>query len=294
MYALCGWDMKEVGEKTMHWILPILFFMHSVIAGQQSLYGESCRNDVDCLSHLSCMEGVCNYLEEVPSTETCGSNGATFTVRRGESISIAFQCPPDCAFEDHTLFGPICQSTPEGCERSQECKLYGICGYKDGECVISAEGCANSSLCSVDGKCGFDGVSCLPTAEGCQQSENCTTDGLCGFNGAICVVTPDYCFQSQDCKDIGICAFDGYKCVANAEYCTQSKICKEKGVCGYDGNKCIVNAKGCSESKRCQSHGTCGYQEAFGCMPTEAGCQNSSNCKEYDNCFKGYYGCIRK
>ena len=27
-----------------------------------------------------------------------------------------------CAFEDHTLFGPVCKVTPEGCERSADCQ----------------------------------------------------------------------------------------------------------------------------------------------------------------------------
>ena len=133
----------------MHWIFTILFFMHSVFAGQQSLYGESCRDDVDCLNHLSCMDGICNYLDNVPSTKNCSSAGAEFTVRRGERLTIAFQCPPDCAFEDHTIKGPICKPTPEGCERSEDCKTYGLCGFKNEECVISAEGCSNSKLCSL-------------------------------------------------------------------------------------------------------------------------------------------------
>ena len=236
--------------------------MHSVIAGQQSLYGESCRNDVDCLSHLSCMEGVCNILKRFRVRKPVVPM-VLFTVRRGESISIAFQCPPDCAFEDHTLLVPFATRLPKDVNVLKTVSYMVFVDIK----MVSASFLPKdvpSPLCSVDGKCGFDGMSCLPTAEGCQQSANCTTDGLCGYNGAICVVTPDYCFQSQDCKDIGICAFDGYKCVANAEYCTQSKACKEKGVCGYDGNTCVVDAKGCSESKRCQSHGTCGYQEDFG------------------------------
>ena len=50
-------------------------------------------------------------------------------------------------------FGPVCKVTPEGCERSADCKLFGICGYEDSKCVIF-ERDVPIPFCSVNGECG--------------------------------------------------------------------------------------------------------------------------------------------
>ena len=118
--------------------IAILAWLGFANAAGESFYGESCETDSDCWSYLACKESECAMPGEgePPSEASCSQTGYQFSIPssvEGEDLNVLFQCPPDCRFDDHSLYGPRCMKTPEGCAEGPDCKDEGRCGYWKGE-----------------------------------------------------------------------------------------------------------------------------------------------------------------
>ena len=76
----------------------------------------------------------------------------------------------------------------KGCDESSTvCKVEGLCGFENHNCVLTKWGCENSMVCSIEGRCGLSKERCLPTPQGCANAYLCKQLGRCSFKKGICV-----------------------------------------------------------------------------------------------------------
>lgn len=228
---------------------------------------ESCDRSADCWGHLRCIDKTCVPPKNAPTQKKCSTLGYKFNDLQGQQI---YTCPPQCGFEEHELFGPICFTEIPDCPNLPECPEKGICALNDKQdaCIASKDGCSGSKLCREEGVCGFDAqnVQCVASYEGCKlASLGCKEHGICGIEGDRCIASIDGCANASiTCGFHGLCGFDGLNCVSNEVGCQESGIaCLIHGHCGIekDKNTCVASPQGCANSEDCQTQGLCFYKE---------------------------------
>ena len=220
-------------------MLVLFFYLICILpatANGDRVWGEACSVDSHCIAHLTCVSGKC-IPPNAPSQAQCQTRGFVYKDKLGQPINSPWdmrrskspiQCPPFCGHVKDVVFGPICTLTKGGCARSQDCRVYGRCGFNGKRCIYTAAGCARSSTCTKEGWCGFRHNHCRLTEEGCARSSDCKALGNCGLDlvlvsgnplvgkkndryGERCVATPTGCAQSDRCKQTGLCAFTAMK-----------------------------------------------------------------------------------
>jgi len=73
------------------------------------------------------------------------------------------------------------------CERSQQCRRFGWCADKDGECVANSDGnCENSELCRRGGLCSLERFRCVAKPGDCDDSDWCNRYDLCTASEGVC------------------------------------------------------------------------------------------------------------
>ena len=100
------------------------------------------------------------------------------------------------------------------CMTAAECKDYGRCTAKAGECVVTSDiDCAQAEfVCKTLGKCTAKNGECVAASDvDCQRSERCARFGRCVADAGRCIAT------SADCARLGMCATDGVCTVINGE-----------------------------------------------------------------------------
>jgi len=79
------------------------------------------------------------------------------------------------------------------CEGSEQCKMWGWCGEKEGECAPTAEEhCKSSMLCKKSGLCSLavgdshDANRCIAKDGDCDDAEWCRKFSLCDAEEGVC------------------------------------------------------------------------------------------------------------
>lgn len=73
------------------------------------------------------------------------------------------------------------------CETSQQCRRYGWCAEKNGECVAGSDGhCENSELCRRSGLCSLEANRCVAKPGDCEDSDWCNRFDLCKASEGVC------------------------------------------------------------------------------------------------------------
>ena len=259
-------------ELMIFYLIALLSFISPSVAADPdpksiSYVYESCDRSADCWGHLRCIDKTCVPPKNAPTEKKCATPGYKFNDIQGKEV---YSCPPQCGFEDHELFGPICFKEIPDCPNLPECSEKGICGYDEKKeiCIANEDGCASSKLCDDEGICGFNSekIQCVASVVGCLQATiGCKEHGLCGIQGERCVASDDGCANASiTCGFHGLCASDGLNCVANEIGCQQSGIsCLSHGYCGVERGKnvCVASPEGCANSEDCQTQGLCFYRE---------------------------------
>jgi len=179
-------------------------------------HGRSARGSWSRASGLTCLEGA---------TDPCRSPG---------------MCTP---------------TSDDDCRSIANCKEWGDCGYRNGECVPTDEGCAHSEVpCGLSGQChlGSDGACVVVSDADCQRPfgacPNCPYKGACATSGTCyaekgaCVArfSAD-CRKSTQCAFAGKCTLDGSACVAATDAdCLPSEVCRTARQCVAVGGVCAV------------------------------------------------------
>src|SRR5512139_498926 len=73
------------------------------------------------------------------------------------------------------------------CESSQQCRRFGWCVEKQGECVAGSDAsCENSELCRRGGLCSLEANRCVAKGGDCENSDWCNRYGLCKAREGVC------------------------------------------------------------------------------------------------------------
>lgn len=73
------------------------------------------------------------------------------------------------------------------CETSQQCRRFGWCAEKNGECVAGSDGnCENSELCRRSGLCSLEANRCVAKPGDCDNSDWCNRFDLCQASEGVC------------------------------------------------------------------------------------------------------------
>ena len=130
----------------MNYFIVILYILLSISFADEpnpksiSYVYESCDRSAECWGHLRWIEKSCVPPKNAPTEKKCSTPGYKFNDLQGKQI---YSCPPQCGFEEHDLFGPICFKEIPDCPNLPECAENGICGYdaKKEICIATEEGC---------------------------------------------------------------------------------------------------------------------------------------------------------
>jgi len=133
-----------------------------------------CGDDRDCLTGLSCVDGVC-----AEEGQPC----------RGDR---------DCRFNQECAEG-LCRQIDHYCEQNRDCPNGSLCDGAARRCIAEAGHCIDEADCVQDERC-LNAV-CVPA-----NVEPCTSDAACADN-LICVhgrCEPE-CVQDRDCAATELC-----------------------------------------------------------------------------------------
>ncbi len=73
------------------------------------------------------------------------------------------------------------------CEQSEQCRRFGWCSEKDGECVATSDAsCAGSEVCKRGGLCSLEGTRCVAKDGDCGGSDWCSRYDLCTAHEGVC------------------------------------------------------------------------------------------------------------
>ncbi len=182
-------------------------------------------------------------------TEACKQNGhCTARMSPDDGLTCVKSCADTswCRYKGLCVDQGVsaCGASAESCANSEDCANYGICGVRDGVCVVNAEGCLKQARCIESGDCGpsADGASCVPRAAAdCKSSRLCAAGGYCTFSGDDCVPADTAaCAAAPACASHGYCTLKKKTCVVTLESCQASQICKDEGYCAVSDyrNEC--------------------------------------------------------
>jgi sulfatase-modifying factor enzyme 1 len=139
--------------------------------GRCQLAGETCvaQSDADCERAPACMrDGRCTEVE-----------GQCLLADDDDCRRL-----PDCAEQGRCSMGHgACEiGSEDDCRvRSSLCKRFGLCSFRDGDCVAANEAdCLAAELCNEEGACHRVGAACEPKSEAdCKKSVACQREGRC-------------------------------------------------------------------------------------------------------------------
>ena len=237
----------------MFFYVLITMWMSLAFGRGDQIYGELCSIDEHCLGHLVCENGRC-ATPYPPSRKTCARIGFVYKDKKGNVVQSPWdldrkkrdiQCPPFCGQQNSLIYGPICVLNERGCARSEECRVYGRCGFNGTECSPTPQGCLASHVCRDEGWCAYGKNYCQLSEEGCASSVQCKELGYCGLGEVLSSGNP-LLGDERDRYDI--------RCVATPKGCAYSERCLQKGICRFEASKvtrCEGGSLQCFTSSMC-------------------------------------------
>ncbi|KIG19078.1 Serine/threonine kinase PKN8 [Enhygromyxa salina] len=134
--------------------------------------------------------------------------------------------------------------SPVDCTTRSDCKIYGRCTAKLGNCITGSDAdCKRSEQCKFHGQCTAKLDRCTATSNAdCKMSKGCIELGWCTAKDEICTAASNAdCQTSKECRVSGKCAQEDGMCIATSNAgCEASTMCLARGQCSAEDGICIA------------------------------------------------------